>query len=702
MPNRLANETSPYLLQHRDNPVDWYPWGPEALERARAEDKPILLSVGYSACHWCHVMEHESFEDAETARLMNDWFVPVKVDREERPDIDSIYMAAVQQMTGHGGWPMTVFLTPDGAPFYGGTYYPPEPRYGMPSFQQVLAGVNDAWVNRRGDVDGSAEALTQAVREGTDLRPPPGVLSPALLDRAFASLAQRFDPNWGGLAGAPKFPQPLTLEFALRTWKRTGDADALRFVEVTLRRMASGGMYDHLGGGFARYSVDAHWLVPHFEKMLYDNALLVQVYLHAWQATGSPEYRAVANDVLRWVINEMTSPEGGFYSALDADSEGEEGRFYLWTPEQLDAVLGPEDGAIVRAWWGVTPGGNFEGRTILHAWRSVESASAEAGVTPERLMAAVTRARPLLYAARAERVWPGLDDKVLTAWNAMMLHAFALAARATGDEMYRQISIRSAEFLLGSLRVDGRLMRTYKEGRAKIPAFLDDHALLADALIALYEATFDARWLREARALADEVLARFWDEDEGLFYDTAADAEALVVRPRDLWDNATPSGTSSAVLMLLRLAELTGEERYRAVADRVLQGMGEVAARAAAGFGNLLSALDFHLATPMEIAIVGTPGEVDTDALLGVAAHAYLPNAVTALRRPEEDGDVEALIPLLRDRTMIGGRATAYVCERMACQMPVHDPAALAEQLGLGGGTSGGGMPGGFSMPADG
>ena len=684
MPNRLANETSPYLLQHRDNPVDWYPWGPEALERARAEDRPILLSVGYSACHWCHVMEHESFEDAETARLMNEWFVPVKVDREERPDIDSIYMSAVQQMTGRGGWPMTVFLTPDGSPFYGGTYYPPEPRYGMPSFQQVLAGVNDAWVNRRGQVDESAEALTQAVREGTDLRPPPGALDPSLLDRAFQSLAQRFDGSWGGLAGAPKFPQPLMLEFALRYWKRTGEADALRFVEVTLRRMASGGMYDHLGGGFARYSVDAHWLVPHFEKMLYDNALLVRVYLHAWQATGLPEYLAVAEDVLRWVNNEMTSPEGGFYCALDADSEGEEGLFYLWTPAQVDELLGPEDGAAVRAWWGVTPEGNFEGSTILHAWRSVEAAAQEAGVTPERLMAAVSRARPLMYEARAERVWPGLDDKVLTAWNAMMLHAFADAARATESGVYRRIAIRSAEFLLGSLRVDGRLMRTYKEGRARIPAFLEDHALLADALVALYEATFDARWLREARGLADEVLARFWDEAEGLFYDTAADAEALVVRPRDLWDNATPSGTSAAVMMLLRLAELTGEERYRAVADRVLQGMGEVAARAAAGFGNLLSALDFHLATPTEIAFVGTPGEAQTDAMLRVPARAYLPNAVTALRRPDEDGaELEALIPLLRDRTAIGGRATAYVCERMACQMPVHEPAALAEQLGL-------------------
>lgn len=683
MPNRLANETSPYLLQHRDNPVDWYPWGPEALERARAQDRPILLSVGYSACHWCHVMEHESFEDEETARLMNDWFVPVKVDREERPDIDSIYMSAVQQMTGHGGWPMTVFITPDGEPFYGGTYYPKEPRYGMPSFQQVLAGVHDAWVNRRDAVGQSARALTDAVRENTDLRPPAGSVDASVLDRAFQSLETRFDEGWGGLAGAPKFPQPLALEFILRYWKRTGNADALRFVEVTLRRMASGGIYDHLGGGFARYSVDAHWLVPHFEKMLYDNALLVRVYLHAWQATGAPEYRAVAEDVLRWVINEMTSPEGGFYSALDADSEGEEGRFYLWTPAQVDEVLGAEDGAVVRAWWGVTEEGNFEGRTILHAWRSVEGAAQEAGVTPERLMETVSRARPLLYEARSHRVWPGLDDKVLTSWNAMMLHAFADAARATGEEMYRQIAVRSAEFLLGRLRVDGRLMRTYKEGgSARIPAFLEDHALLADALIALYEATFDARWLREARALADEVIARFWDEGEGVFHDTAADAEALVVRPRDLWDNATPSGTSAATLMLLRLGEMTGEEGYRAVAERVLGGMAEVAARAAAGFGNLLSAVDFHLSTPTGIAIVGTPGEAETDALLAVAARAYLPNAVTALRRPEEDDGDGALIPLLRDRPMIGGRATAYVCERLACQMPVHEPAALAAQLG--------------------
>jgi uncharacterized protein YyaL (SSP411 family) len=542
--------------------------------------------------------------------------------------------------------------------------------------------VHQAWAERRGDVDESAAQLTEAVRQGSEMRAPAGALAASVLDRAYRNLEPRFDTGWGGMSGAPKFPQPLMLEFALRTWKRTGSAAALRFVEVTLRRMASGGIYDHLGGGFARYSVDAHWLVPHFEKMLYDNALLARVYLHAYQATGSAEYRAVAEDVLRWVAREMTSPEGGFYSALDADSEGEEGRFYLWTPEQVDEVLGAEDGAIVRAFWGVEPGGNFEGRTILTAWRTVEAAAQEAGVTPERVMEAVSRARQKLYDARAERVWPGRDDKVLTSWNAMMLHAYALAARVTEDEAYRAAAVRSAGFLLGSLRVDGRLMRTYKDGRARIPAFLEDHALLADALIALYEATFDARWLREARALADEVIARFWDEEEGAFYDTAADAEPLVVRPRDLWDNATPSGTSAATMMLLRLGELLGEERYRAVAERVLQGMGEVAARASAGFGHLLSALDFHLSAPVEIAVVGTPGEADTDALLRVAARTYLPNAVTALRRPDEDGAVEELVPLLRDRTARGGPATAYVCERLACQQPVSDPEALAEQLG--------------------
>jgi uncharacterized protein YyaL (SSP411 family) len=614
---------------------------------------------------------------------MNEHYVNIKVDREERPDIDSIYMSAVQQMTGHGGWPMTVFITPGGAPFYGGTYYPPEPRYGMPSFRQILLAVAEAWRERRADVDQSAEHMAEALRQSGELRAAAGTLDASILDRAFRSLSSRFDSTWGGMAGAPKFPQPLTLAFLLRTWKRTGNADAMRFLDVTLRRMAAGGMYDHVGGGFARYSVDAQWLVPHFEKMLYDNALLARLYTHAWQATGDEAHRTVAEDVLAWVTREMTSPEGGFYSALDADSEGEEGKFYVWTPDEIDSIIGAEDGALVRAYYGVTEAGNFEGYNILHAWRSMDEVAAEQGVSPERLQDALDRARPRLYEERAKRVWPGRDDKVLTSWNAMMLHAFAEAARAFESPEYRRIAITSAEFLVGRLRTeDGKLARTYKDGRAKIPGFLEDHALLAEAMVAVYETTWDERWLREARTLADQVLQSFWDEEQGIFYDTAADAEQLVIRPRDLFDNATPSGNSAAVNALLRLAELVGDERYSRVARRVLESLADTMARVPAGFGHLLSALDFHLATPAEVAFVGTPGEAGTDALLRVVGRAYLPNTVTALRRADESGD-EELIPLLRGRTAREGRATAYVCERFACQQPVTEPAALVAQLGL-------------------
>jgi uncharacterized protein YyaL (SSP411 family) len=442
-------------------------------------------------------------------------------------------------------------------------------------------------------------------------------------------------------------------------------------------------MYDHVGGGFARYSTDAHWLVPHFEKMLYDNALLARLYTHAWQATGDNAHRAVAEDVLAWVTREMTSPEGGFYSALDADSEGEEGKFYVWTPGEIDSITGAEDGALVRAYYGVTEAGNFEGHNILHAWRSMDEVAAEQGVSPERLREVLDRARPRLYAERAKRVWPGRDDKVLTSWNAMMLHAFAEAARAFESHEYRRIAVASAEFLVGRLRTeDGRLARTYKDGRAKIPGFLEDHALLGEALVAVYETTWDERWLREARTLADQVLQSFWDDEQGIFFDTAADAEQLVIRPRDLFDNATPSGNSAAVNALLRLAELVGDERYSRVARRVLESLADTMARVPAGFGHLLSALDFHLATPTEVAFVGTPGEAESDALLRVVGRAYLPNTVTVLRRARESGD-EELIPLLRGRTAREGRATAYVCERFACQQPVTDPAALAAQLGL-------------------
>jgi uncharacterized protein len=683
MANRLSAETSPYLLQHAGNPVDWYPWGPEAFARARDEDRPVLLSVGYSACHWCHVMERESFEDPSTAAVMNGLYVNVKVDREERPDVDAVYMAAVQQMTGHGGWPMTVFLTPGGEPFYGGTYYPPEPRHGMPSFVQLLEAVAVAWRDRRDEVARGAALLTGAVRAASELLSPPAALSTELLDRAWAGLAARFDPEDGGLRGAPKFPQPLLLELALRTWRRTGEPAALHAVETALRRMASGGIHDHLGGGFARYSVDSAWLVPHFEKMLYDNALLARLYLLAWQATGADEHRLVAEDTLGWIAREMRSPEGGFHSALDADSEGEEGRFYVWTPDEIDGVLGPDGGRIARAWWSVAPGGNFEGRSILHAGRSLDVVAEELGLPAAGVAGAVEDARRRLYEARARRVWPARDEKVLTAWNAMALRAFAEAARLLESADHLEVALRSARFLTTAMRVDGRLMRSWKDGSARIPAFLDDHALLADALVSVYEATGDPAWVLEARRTADETLDLFWDGEEGVFHDTAHDAERLVVRPRDPSDGATPSGTSSAVSMLLRLGELLGEERYRGIAVRVLERLAEPAARVPAAFGNLLGALDRHLARPTELAVVGDPGAAETRALLRVVSTRYLPDLVLAVSAPDAGGGAVGgdLVPLLRDRGTRDGAATAYLCERGVCRAPVTDPPALAALL---------------------
>jgi uncharacterized protein YyaL (SSP411 family) len=671
MPNRLADETSPYLLQHKDNPVDWYPWGPEALERARAEDRPILLSVGYSACHWCHVMEHESFENEATARLMNERFVNVKVDREERPDVDSVYMTAVQQMTGRGGWPMTVFLTPEGAPFYGGTYYPPEPRHGMPSFEQVLRGISEAYSERRDQVERSAGELREMLRGNASLKPPAAAIGPAVLDEAYRRIAGRYDPRDGGFGGASKFPQPMILELLLRYWRRTGEADALRMVDHTLERMWRGGMYDHLGGGFHRYSVDAKWLVPHFEKMLYDNALLSRVYTNAHLATGEARHRLVAEEILDYVAREMTSSDGGFYSAQDADSEGEEGRFYVWDPEEVDSLLGTEDGRLFRLYYDVRQGGNFEGRSILHPDRPLAAVAAGAGVPEPRLTEIVNRGRTLLHEARAKRIAPARDEKVLTSWNAMMMRSFAEAAAAFDDGRYLEIAVRNAELILGTLRPHGRLKRTYKDGQARIPAFLEDHALLVDALVSLYQVGFDVRWIREARVLADAMLELFWDAEAGVFYDAASDAEQLVVRPRDYYDNATPSGSSAAVSALLRLSALTGEERYRAVAVRVLEDFASPMMEAPQGFGELLSALAFHLAPPKEVAIAGGRERPDTVGLLGVLRRRYLPDVVVALAEPEASPEVAEAVPLVRDRPPVGGSAAAYVCQQFVCGRPV-------------------------------
>jgi uncharacterized protein len=679
--NRLASETSPYLLQHADNPVDWYPWGEAAFARARAEDRAVLLSVGYSACHWCHVMEHESFEDEETARIMNERFVNVKVDREERPDVDAIYMNAVQALTGHGGWPMTVFLTPDGVPFYGGTYFPPEPRHGMPSFREVLVGVAEAYRLRRTEVVQAAGNLRDALAESMLLRRPVDSLHASILDDAFRSLARGYDPAHGGFGTAPKFPQPMTLEFLLRHHARTGDEGALDMLTHTLQQMARGGLYDQVGGGFHRYSVDARWLVPHFEKMLYDNALLARLYVHAYQATHDESLRRTAEDVLHYVAREMTAPDGGFYSAQDADSEGEEGKFYVWTQAGIDAVLGTEDGALFRQYYGVTGAGNFEGSNILHVTRSGAEVADAAGIEPDLLEERLAGSRRKLYDARASRVWPARDDKVITSWNALMLHAFAVAARVLGDTAYLDTAVRNAEFLLRELRPGGRLLRTWRDGTARIDAFLEDHALLADALLSLYEATFDVRWVEEARALGDTVIERFWDDDDALFYDAPADGEPLIVRPRDVHDNPTPSGGAAATLMLLRLAVFTGESRYERIAARALHGMGGLLQHGPLAFGHLLAALDFHLATPQEVVIAGDAASADVRALLDVVNERYRPNTLLAMRRPQQSATDDETVPLLAGRSTIDGQAAAYVCRRFTCQQPVTSPEALRREL---------------------
>jgi uncharacterized protein len=681
--NRLANETSPYLLQHKDNPVDWYPWGEEALKRAREEDRPILLSVGYSACHWCHVMERESFEDDETARMMNEHFVNIKVDREERPDIDSIYMAAVQALTRHGGWPMTVFLTPDGAPFYGGTYFPPVPSRGMPSFQQLLLSVADAYENRRDEVLQSAESVRDYLRASTGAAMPEAESAGTeLLDRAAASLLSQFDRRFGGFGSAPKFPQAMNLEVLLRHYHRTGERTALDGVELTCRQMAQGGIYDQLGGGFARYSVDAYWLVPHFEKMLYDNALLSRLYLETYQATGDAFYRRIAEETLDYVLRDMTSEEGGFYSAEDADSEGEEGKFYVWTPDELEDALGPEDASLAARYWDVTERGNFEGKNILHVVHPPEAVADEFGLSPEDLWERIVEIREKLFAVREERVRPGRDDKVLAAWNGLMLRSFALAARVTGREDYREAAVKNATFIVEKLKENGRIHRSYKDGRARFNGYLEDYAMVADGLVALYEATFETRWLVEADTLFDAVSELFWDEDKRAFYDTPADHEELVTRPRDVYDNAAPSGTSVATEVLLKLALFLDRNDYRQRAEDVLEELAGGMEKVPSAFGRLLCALDFSTSEPREVAVVGDPDATDTKALVQTVYEGYLPNKVVAGRGPDDD-EAGGLIPLLAQRPARDGQATAYVCVHYACQTPTTDPEELSAQLGV-------------------
>ncbi|MGH8999161.1 MAG: thioredoxin domain-containing protein [Acidimicrobiia bacterium] len=669
--NRLAHETSPYLRQHQDNPVDWWPWGDEAFAEAKRRDVPVLLSVGYSACHWCHVMAHESFEDSFTGAVMNKLFVSIKVDREERPDVDAVYMTAVQSMTGRGGWPMTVFLTPEGQPFYAGTYYPKEDRHGLPGFVKVLQGVSDAWGQRRAEVVDHAATLTDAIAKATTLAGVPDGAGSALpgaevLDKAVATLASSFDARFGGFGAAPKFPAAMSLDLLLRAHLRTGDPRALTMATTTLDAMAAGGMYDQVGGGFHRYSVDAFWLVPHFEKMLYDQATLVRVYLHAYQVTGEARYRTVVEETVGYVLRDLASPAGGFCSAEDADSEGEEGRFYVWSLDEVAEVAGDDLDEAVR-YWGITKGGNFEGANILHV----------RGRTEPR-PPAVETVRAALFTRRESRVRPGLDDKVLLGWNAMFCGGLAEAAAALGRGDWMEAARANARFLLGELRrPDGRLLRSWQaEAGGRHLACGEDYAALAGALVTMAEVD-DTAWLGPAREVADGLLSLF-SAGDGSFFITGEDAPALVARPKDLFDGPTPSATSLGANALLRLGALTGDERYRAAGEAAVGAAGPLIGEHPGAFADLAGAFERMVAAPVEVAVVGPPDDPGTVALAGEVRRRYLPNLVAVCAAP---GTGAEWTPLLADRPLADGQPAAYLCERFACRAPITDPSALGAAL---------------------
>src|SRR3954453_22470654 len=646
VPNRLADETSPYLLQHKDNPVAWEPWDEHSLARARDDDKPLLVSIGYSSCHWCHVMERESFEDADVAAYMNEHFACIKVDREERPDVDAIYMEACQAMTGQGGWPLNVFCTPEQAPFYAGTYFPPAPVRGMPSWRQLLEAIVEAWTERREEIRQGAPRIVERLQGASLIQPSNEIMDPRLLAEAGSGLRAAFDPRNGGFGTAPKFPQASANEFLLRR----GDVEV---AGKSLTAMASGGIYDQVGGGFARYSVDAQWLVPHFEKMLYDNALLARTYLHGWQVTGDPLFRRVCEEPLGWGVREMGGAEGGFYSALDADSEGVEGKFYVWSLDELRSVAGDD----AADWFGASAGGNFEGENILPRGEG----------QPDRL----GEWRCKLYGVREKRVWPGLDDKRLCSWNALMISALADAGAVLENEQYLDAARKCADFILTKMRDEsGRLLRTWKDGSARLNAYLEDHAYVVEALLTLYEATWEPRWFETARATADTMIERFADDGRGGFFDTASDHEQLVVRRKSLEDNPIPSGNSSAAYGLLRLTALTGERDYEQRAVGVFRLLHEVAVRHPQAFAHLLQAMDFYFASVKEVAIVGP----DANALARVVRARFRPHVVLAGRPPEGRGDTPPdAVPLLQGRDAPG----AYVCENFMCQRPVTQPHEL-------------------------
>jgi uncharacterized protein YyaL (SSP411 family) len=660
MANRLAKETSPYLLQHAHNPVDWYPWGEEALSRARRENKPILLSIGYAACHWCHVMERESFEDEATASLMNARYVNIKVDREERPDIDSIYMQAVQAMTGHGGWPMTMFLTPEGAPFYGGTYFPKEDRHGMPSFKRILSSVADAYAQRPEAVASTVASVQEMFAHGAWGRGSSGA-TPATLQRAADALAEAYDHQNAGFGGAPKFPPTMSLEFMLAVWGRTRSELALAIVRDTFLAMARGGIYDQIGGGLSRYSVDAEWLVPHFEKMLYDNALFVRLGVHLWQATEDEEVRMVVEDTIEWLRREMTSPQGGFYASLDADSEGHEGKYYVWSSEEFDAAAREAGGsdsdiAALRRHWGITEGGNFEGSNIL-------------SVVERSRVPRLREVRERMYAIRERRVRPARDDKMLAGWNGLMVRGIAEAARAFEHEQHRTMAVAAGEFLFRE-RVKGNRVIRSARGAQPIPGVLEDQASVGLAAVSLYELTFDRAWLDRAIAIANGMIESFWDAGSKSFFDTAVDHETLITRPRDLTDNALPSGNSLACDLLARLGILMANDEFRRIASHMIDSLAEPMARHPLAFGHLLGVADMMVNGSTEIAIVGRSDGADFKALDRAVGRTFTPALILA-------GGEDERIPLLAGRTMVNGVAAAYVCRNFVCDRPVTDPADL-------------------------
>ncbi|NLI13239.1 MAG: thioredoxin domain-containing protein [Peptococcaceae bacterium] len=682
-PNRLGGEKSPYLLQHANNPVHWFPWGDEAFEKAKKENKPIFLSIGYSTCHWCHVMERESFEDDEVAAILNNNFVSIKVDREERPDIDHIYMLVCQNMTGQGGWPLTILMTPAKKPFYAGTYFPKHEKWGRAGLVDILIQVSEKWRQDPDLLVKIGEQVTQSLQSG-DKDLPVDKITGKILQNAFTQARSLFDSKYGGFGTAPKFPTPHNLSFLLRYWKRNNEPEALAMVEKTLESMYRGGIYDHIGYGFARYSTDGKWLVPHFEKMLYDNALLALAYTECFQATGRSLYAKVAKEIFTYVLRDMTSPEGGFYSAEDADSEGEEGKFYVWSPAEVKNILGEKEGEIYCRLFDITAKGNFEGRSIPNLISAPPfNAAGEINSKTDEMTVSIGLQRQKLFDARAKRVHPYKDDKILTSWNGLMIAALARGAAVFSEPVYKEAAVRAVDFILQKLRrEDGRLLARYRDGESDYQAYLDDYAFLTWGLLELYGATFEVTYLVSALKLAGQMIDLFWDKENGGFFFYGEDAERLIARPKEIYDGALPSGNSAALHNLLRLARLTGNTELLEMADKQIAAFAGEISKHPWGYTHFLSGIDLMLGPAREIVIAGKSGEADTEAMLSAVRRAFIPETAAVFHPAGESGKgIEKAAPFVKEQLPVNGKATAYICQNYACREPVTDPEELARLL---------------------